>query len=378
MFKFINGNVNISIQFTSSPICCPSRSSILTGLYAHNTRTFNNSVDGGCYSENWKKNQEPQTFPALMHKSGYETFFAGKYLNQYYSNDVPVGWNQWFGLHGNSKYYNYTLNENGILKQYKHDYLTTVIKDHTLNFLTNRNNTNVPFFAMLSLPACHAPFTPEDQYKDHFKYVKALRTKNFNIGAEANTKHWLMTMEPRTLPEEIITSLDDTFRSRWETLLSVDDLVEDVVLQLNKQNIIDDTYIIFTSDNGYHLGQWAMPKDKRLPYETDIRVPLIIRGPNVPLKSYINTPVLLIDLAPTILNWAKVHIDYSNYDGVPLDDVIARATINDTEIMERKFLIEYWGEGNRQTYNPDCPWKARDKLNQCNKDSACKCEDSWK
>lgn len=130
------------------------------------------------------------------------------------------------------------------------------------------------------------------------------------MGSKPFKKHWLMTMEPETLPKSVIETIDMFYHMRLETLMSVDDLVEEVVLQLNKQKLIDDTFIVFTSDNGYHLGQWAMPFDKRLPYETDIKVPMIVRGPNVPVETFINSPVMLIDLAPTILNWAKVSIDY--------------------------------------------------------------------
>lgn len=357
-------------------MCCPSRSALLTGKFAHNTKTFNNSLNGGCYSENWIKEIEPTAFPAKLQAAGYETFYAGKYLNQYYSKEVPKGYSQFFGLHGNSKYYNYTLNENGQLVEYsdsEEDYLTTVLKQKALSFIQNQTHDK-PFFAMISTPAPHAPFTPENKYKNIFKNISAPRTKNFNIGAKDFEKHWLMTMEPKTLSEEIVSKIDEFYRSRLETLLSVDDLVEEIVLQLSKQKLIDDTYIVFTSDHGYHLGQWAMAYDKRLPYETDIRVPLIVRGPNVPIKRVVTAPVMLIDLAPTILNWAKVPVDYNETDGQPFDIYFVE---NPATIPERKMLIEYWGEGNAETANPDCPYRKSQRLWGCDKEFSCKCQDSW-
>lgn len=298
-------------------------------------------------------------------------------MNQYESKQVPVGYDQFFGLHGNSKYYNYTLNENGIINHYNDsldDYLPNVIKDYALDFIMNQT-AEKPFFAMLSVPSAHAPFTPENKYEDTLSNATAPRTKNFNVGAKPFKKHWLMTMEPSEMPTNVINNIDEYYHRRLETLLTVDDIVEEVVLQLNKQKLIDDTYIVFTSDNGYHLGQWAMPFDKRLPYETDIRVPLIVRGPNVPHKVVIDSPVLLIDLAPTILNWAKVHVNYDEFDGKPFDYLLTSSTPE--KIEPRQMLIEYWGEGNHDTVNPDCPYKKSQRLSGCTLEAGCKCEDSW-
>ena len=368
--------VRLIFQFASSPVCCPSRSSILTGLYAHNTQTFNNSQEGGCYSEGWINKHERNTFPAKLKRAGYKTFYAGKYLNGYESDQIPNGYDDFHGLHGNSKYFNYTLNENGKIVEYKdspEEYLPNVIKKRCLDFV-QAQSSGKPFFAMLSLPSCHSPFTPEEKYENYFLNVSAPRTKNFNSGAKPFKKHWLMTMEPRELPTNVIETIDDIYRKRLQTLQTVDDIVEELVLQLNKQKLIDDTYIVFTSDHGYHLGQWAMAWDKRLPYETDIRLPLIVRGPNVPVKSVETSPVLLIDLAPTILNWAKIPMDNNDYDGKPFDHLLRK---NSEKIEERQMLIEYWGEGNVNTWNHDCPYNKHQRLSQCSPDMACKCEDSY-
>lgn len=295
-------------------------------------------------------------------------------MNQYYSDKVPVGFNHFFGLHGNSKYYNYTLNENGKLVEYgdtPDDYLPNVIKSRALNFITN-HKAGKPFFAMLSLPSAHAPFTPEAQYADSLKNVTAPRTENFNVAPKPFKKHWLVTMDPKEMSESVIETIDQYHHRRLETLLSVDDLVEEIVLQLNKQKLSDETYIVFTSDNGYHLGQWAMPFDKRLPYETDIRVPLIVRGPNIPYKVVINSPVLLIDLAPTFLNWAKFPIHINDFDGKPFDHLF---THNGAKIEKRQMLIEYWGEVDEE--NHECHYRKSQRLSGCTLEADCKCQDSW-
>lgn len=313
----------------------------------------------------------------MLQEAGFETFYAGKYLNQYESKKVPVGYDDFHGLHGNSRYYNYTLNENGQTVAYgdaPEDYLTNVIKAKALQFI-QKQSTAKPWFAMLSVPAAHAPFTPEDKYQDFYQNETIPRGLNFNVGAKPFKKHWLMTMEPEELPDEVLETIDGYYHSRLETLMSVDDLVEDLVLQLGQQKMLDNTFIIFTSDNGYHLGQWAMPFDKRLPYDTDIRVPMVVRGPNVAVNSVVNSPVMLVDLAPTILNLAKVPSDIEQFDGQPFDHFLTPSYAGGIE--ERKMLIEYWGEGSTETFSPDCPYRKSQRLSGCTLEASCKCQDSW-
>jgi N-acetylglucosamine-6-sulfatase len=188
----------------------------LTGCYAHNTATFNNSRDGGCYSEQWIEQFESKTFPAILKDSGYQTFYAGKYLNQYDSKHVPRGYDEFYGLHGNSKYFNYTLNENGNIVKYgdgQDDYYTNVIKRQILNFLSKQTKDK-PFIAIASTPSCHAPFTPEDKYKNSLSNLTAPRTRNFNVGANGLDKHWLMTMKPKKLSQATVEKIDEFYRMR--------------------------------------------------------------------------------------------------------------------------------------------------------------------
>lgn len=226
--------------------------------------------------------------------------------------------------------------------------------------------------AMIATPSCHHPFIPEEKYKGSFVNLTAPRSENFNIGAKPFEKHWLMTMEPNKLSSSTIELIDKYYQKRLETLLTIDDMVGDIVDLLEEKGILDNTFIIFTSDNGFHLGNWAMPWDKRLPYETDIKVPLIIRGPNIPPKTIMNFPVLLIDLAPTILNWANISYNISEFDGVAFNELIE----NDS-LIERQMLIEHFGEGNADSWSSECPWKKSQRLFGCSLESECKAQDSW-
>lgn len=357
--------------FTSSPICCPSRSSLLSGQYAHNTKTFNNSENGGCYGTHWREKVEPETISVLLANAGYNTFYAGKYLNEYFSSKIPPGWKQWYGLHGNSRYYNYTLNENGQKRFYENEYLTDLLKSRIVEFISANNATEAPFFAVVAPPAPHEPFTAADRHQKLFPEVDALKTQNFNIPCGPLEKHWLLTMPPSPLSKETLDYLDTIYRNRWRSLMAVDELVEAVVSLLETKNLLDNTYIFYTSDNGYHIGQFSLPYDKRQPYETDIRVPLLVAGPNITPKSLVKSPVALIDIAPTIVELAKVK------PSIPMDGESFLSKIDRPDIEERQILIEYWGEGNEETYNPDCPWQKKDKLAQCSLAIECHCQDSW-
>uniref|UniRef100_A0A182WAT6 J domain-containing protein n=1 Tax=Anopheles minimus TaxID=112268 RepID=A0A182WAT6_9DIPT len=319
-----NEGITFTNAFTTSPICCPSRSSILTGKYAHNHKTTNNSLTGGCYGPYWQKTIEPVALPALLSNAGYDTFFAGKYLNEYFSEAIPPGWSQWFGLHGNSRYHNFTITENGKQAFYSDEYFTDYLNSKAIDYLQN-----------------------------------------------VSEKHWLLTMEPATLPLELLNEIDSIHRKRWQTLMAVDDMVHNIVTTLKEKKLLENTFIFYTSDNGFHLGQFSQAYDKRQPYETDIRVPLFVRGPAITPKTVQDSAVALIDIVPTILQLANVEFP-SGVDGRPLP---LNGDRND--VHERQILIEYWGEGTLETHNPQCPWSARDRLQLCTVDAACHCQDAW-
>ncbi|EDW72059.2 uncharacterized protein Dwil_GK10744 [Drosophila willistoni] len=362
--------------YTSTPLCCPARASILTGQYAHNHRTTNNSISGGCNGQLWKTRSEPRALPVLLAERGYRTFYAGKYLNEFRGEHVPPGWTEFHGLHGNSRYYNYTLLQNGRNVSYTDTYLTDLISDLAVDFIQQEvqwKRMN-PFFVMLAPPAAHAPYTPAPRHEGTFAKWKALRTPSFNVPTK--DKHWLVGSS-KVLPNETIATIDKYFQKRWESLLAVDEMVSTLVALLNETQLLDNTYIVYTSDNGYHLGQFSQPFDKRQPYETDIRVPLLVRGPGIAKGSDIQSVVSLIDLAPTILTWANALIP-SYMDGQSFNENLLKplpSGINET--YKRHLLIEYWGEGNYKTYNPECPGSPKDRLAQCTTDADCHCQDAW-
>ncbi|KAL4712371.1 hypothetical protein ACJJTC_001532 [Scirpophaga incertulas] len=367
-----NEGVTFTNSYVTSPICCPSRASFLTGMYVHNHLTQNNSLAGGCYGQLWRQ-KEHRIFANLLKNAGYETFYAGKYMNQYGVKAaggpelVPPGWSEWHGLVGNSVYYDFTMSNNGVPSHLTEQYLTDVIRDLSVSYIENQTES-APFLMVLAPPAPHQPFTPAPRHRDVYKNHTVVRYPNFNV--VKMDKHWLLRMPPAPLPDTMLPELDRVFRMRWESLLAVDEMVADIIGALEETSKLDNTYIIFTSDNGYHIGQFAQVYDKRQPYESDIKVPLLIRGPGITRNSTNHQAVLNIDLAPTILKLADVK--QSHMDGLPID--FERE--NDV-VEERYMLIEYYGEGRDGSVDSKCPWKYdSNNLAECYPEYACKCQDS--
>ncbi|XP_032691113.1 N-acetylglucosamine-6-sulfatase-like isoform X2 [Odontomachus brunneus] len=360
--------------FVASPICCPNRASILTGRYQHNHLTVNNTIAGGCSSAQWQQSREPTTFAALLQKlAGYKTFYAGKYLNEYGNSKVggaahvPLGWDWWAGLVGNSKYYDYSLSINGSERMYGNnsdDYLTDVISNLAVDFI-NTHTDDQPFLIVLAPPAPHAPFTPADRHNHKYNGTRAKRTPNFNVPVHQN-KHWLVRHGQAPLPDNVLPKLDDIYSKRWEALLAVDELVATVHKSLKKRNLLHNTYFIYTSDNGYHIGQFSMPMDKRQPYETDIRVPLLISGPGI-APATISAPVSSVDIFATLLDIAGM--EYAS-DGKTLFKK------SDNLPEDRTLLIEYRGERSRHRSSSGCPSDWDLNVTLCVREMACKCQDA--
>ena len=366
------------------PVCCPSRSSTLTGRYQHNTGVLNNSLAGHCSSLEWQAGPERKAFAPWVKSAGYRTFYAGKYLNRYGDKDagseahIPPGWDAWNGLLGNSKYYNYALSVNGVKERYGHeesDYLTDVIANKALSFLNDLSPSD-PFLMVLATPAPHAPFTPANRHMNAFANLTAPRTPSFNYVLLAeHPKHWLMNTQPQTMSDDVINVVDEAFRNRWRTLLAVDEMVDQVLTKIDNLGVLDNTFVVFTADHGYHLGQFALPVDKRQLYETDIRVPLMVRGPQIPINATSDEVVLNIDLAPTFLHMAGMSVP-TYMDGKSFLPA-ARDSPNRLSQSQRSFQISFHGEGDEGSNDESCyPLIDKENMAQCSALYGCKCQDS--
>ena len=368
-------------SFVTTPVCCPSRSSTVTGMYQHDNRRYRNSIAGGCASSFFKTSMENGSLAVQLQKAGVVTAFFGKCLNQCAEDaegvaHVPTGWSKWLGLKGNSRYYDCTLSDGGQPekhgKDYAQDYLVDLLANRSAAFLRNVS-ADAAVFAMIATPAAHSPYDTAPQFQRNFAgaFGKAPRTPNWNVGREG--KHWLVGQHQVMTTGDIEFS-DLSFRRRLITLQSLDALIGTVCDALQSSGRFEESFVIFTSDNGFHSGHWTMPDDKRLPHETDIRVPLVIRGPG--LKGSTPTVALNVDLGPTIIGLVggttPAFMDGRSYAAELLTPSTAGATGQAKERVS--FLVEHHGEvqDDHDGRHVSCATQFRSTPPSCGTDGMCK------
>ena len=288
--------------FVSSAVCCPSRVSMLRGQLPHNTTVLTNE-DG--FMKFHRLGLESSTIATWLQSAGYRTALMGKYLNGYLEargaglhHYVPPGWSEWHVIGDGYREYDYTMNRNGSLVAFGHEpqhALTDVLRNSANAFITDSVGRGQPFFLTVSAFAPHAPYAALDRYAMSYPGVSAPRPPSFNARGQGEPK-WLAA-QPSLTPAAI-ASIDAKYRKRVQAVQGVDELIGDVVTTLQRAGVLDDTYIVFASDNGYHLGQHRLQPGKQTAYDSDIRVPLIVRGPGV-ARGSTTAPALNIDLAPT-------------------------------------------------------------------------------
>lgn len=299
--------------FVSLALCCPSRATILRGQYAHNHQVLTNRPPEGGFQRFHALGHELSTVATWLHDAGYHTVLLGKYLNGYpHGVDpayVPPGWDEWYSPVGGTPYANfsYRMNENGTIVGYgqrEDDYLTDVLARKANDVIWRAADGGWPFFMYLATYAPHAPATPAPRHQDTFAGVAAPRPPSFNEEEDdiSEKPAWLRTRPP--LRPRQIEQIDALYRRRLQSLQAVDELVERLVGALEATGQLSRTYLFFTSDNGFHLGQHRLPQGKNTAYEEDIRVPLIVRGPGVPAGRVVEHLAANTDLAPTFAELA--------------------------------------------------------------------------
>jgi N-acetylglucosamine-6-sulfatase len=291
-------------SFVSNSLCCPSRATILRGQYTHNHQILSNEPPLGGFEKFRYLGHENSTIATWAKEQGYRTAFFGKYLNGYNDTYIPPGWDEWYAVTGN--YLSHTFNENGRMVDYDQetDYDTDVISEKASDYVSRTAGADPPFFTAdrpflmwIGTKAPHQPATPAPRDEKTYPDVTLPRPPNFDERDVSDKPDWINDNPP--LSPEQKGYMDELHRKRLQSMLAVDDMIGDLIKSLHESGELDNTYIFFTSDNGFHLGQHRLGAGKWTPYEEDIHVPLIVRGPGVPGGRTLHHMVLNNDLAPT-------------------------------------------------------------------------------
>ena len=298
----------------TNTLCCPSRATILTGKFPHNTQVLTNEPPLGGWQRFNANGGERDTFATTLEKAGYRTALMGKYLNGYDPAKVqagslafvPPGWTEWYATSFGYKNYDYTLSENGKPVRYGNrpeDYLTDVLANKAVDFV-NRSTTSRPFLLKVSTFAPHAPFTPAPRHANLFPGVRAPRGPAFNEPDISDKPAWLREW-PKIGPRGI-TTIDRKYRGRVQMVQAVDELIGRVQQALVDRGLDRNTYVVFGSDNGFHMGQHRLVEGKGTAYDPDVRVPLVVTGPGVPKGRTVGELTANTDLRPTFEELAGV------------------------------------------------------------------------
>ena len=302
-------------------LCCPSRASILTGRYPHNTHVFTNTAPAGGYAKFARLGEENQTFAGRLQQAGYRTALMGKYLNGFDAGLTdgrnPPGWDEWDGVGNGYHEYDYSIAHNGTVEQRGHtpsDYLTSVLQDRATDFVRSSAVAHTPYFLEVSTFAPHLPYVPAPQDLDAFPGLRAPRTRAFDR-LPTHAPLWLGDRSRLTRAE--IREIDHAYRLRAQDVLSVDRLVGALEQVVHETGGDRDTVVVFSSDNGYHLGEYRLTPGKMTAFDTDVNVPLVVAGPGVLPHRVSRAIVQNVDLAPTFESLAGV-TPSSDLDGSSL------------------------------------------------------------
>jgi len=304
--------VTFTNSFVSLSLCCPSRATFLTGQYAHNHGVLDNEEPGGGYY----KLDNSNTLAVWLQRAGYTTILVGKYLNKYGTrppvNEVPPGWSDWHSLR-NLSYEGWSMNDNGRIQPqpgYQTDGFARVAADAIRNRAAGK-----PFFLWLTFHAPHVgpPRDPDDptgfgtpspapKYRDRFADAPLPMPPSYDEQDVGDKPRAIADLPLITLTQK--DALRESYQQALESLLSVDDAVQTVMDELSREQLLDDTIVMFTSDNGFLYGEHRVKETKDLLYEPSIRVPLLMRGPGIPEGLHLPQMAANVDLTPTIVEAA--------------------------------------------------------------------------
>jgi len=327
--------------YIHTPICSPSRSELLTGRYFHNVKQ-----EGPSYMHvNYTTVNENHFLKILKEEAGYTTGLFGKYVNVM-PKSPPEGFDAWLA-NGGGDYIGpefQAKNIDGIVdgkvKFGEFHYTTAVVGNTSIQWIKKVAGQGKPFFAYIAPKAAHEPFIPAPWYLEHWDEswpAHEPRPENWNCSFESRKNHHGTVATEPMITEFAAKIVTGVFKNRWRTLMSVDDVIGDVVQTVSDLGLLDSTYFFYSSDHGFQLGQFNILMDKRHVYEWNTKIHLLARGPGIQAGSVMPMPGTQVDIAPTLLGLAGVRAP-SSMDGKSIVPFLVDPLSNDLFDSTREHL----------------------------------------
>lgn len=322
----VNGGTKFTHAFPTTPLCCPSRATIMTGQYAHNHGVHSN--------EDAAALDHARTLQAVFDEHGYRTAIFGKFLNKWPIADAPPNFDRYALLDIRAQdrqagYYGATWNVNGNVRRLP-GYSTSIIARKGAQFIRSSEHRATPWLAFLTPYAPHVPYTPHPRF------------------ASAQVPRWpgnpaVREADKRDKPMSVRTASRTpaqgrrTRRGQFRTLMSVDRLVGRVVRTLKRSGALSDTLIVFVSDNGFFWGEHGLT-GKNQPYVHGARVPLLLSWPGRVAEGVRDGRLTgNIDIAPTLFDAAGI---------APPDDMVLDGRSLFEDRRRQRMLLEFWESRN--------------------------------
>jgi len=318
MDRMAKEGAHIKNAFVTTALCSPSRASILTGQYAHTHTVVDNTAP---LPDNLT------FFPQYLQKQGYKTAFMGKWHMGNTGDQPQPGFDEWISFQGQGLYYGNTLNVNGKREKLdSNNYITDELTTRAINWMNDVKDK--PFCMYLSHKGVHAEFMPAKRHEGKYKNLPIICPPSMYATVTDSSKQFGVPTAPKTavnykdIPQWVRAQryswhgvdymyhgqipFDEFYHQYLETLLAVDESIQNVMQWVEKNGLADNTMVVYMGDKGFLLGENGLV-DKRNAYEESMRVPMLVWAPSlVKAGTVIPQMILNVDLAPTFLELAGI------------------------------------------------------------------------